>query len=343
LKVLVTGGLGFLGSNLAIRLVNLGARVLVVDGLIEGCGANLYNLAPVENRVRILRRNIAEARHFRKALSATEIIFNLAGEISHSHSMRFPQRDAELNAWAQLRFLEECVRAAEGIRIVYAGTRQIYGAPRYLPVDEDHPIAPLDFNGIHNYAATRYHTLFAHTGKLDALTVNFTNLYGPRMALARPCQGFLGTFIRKMMTGGSIEIYGDGSQLRDPLYVDDAVDALLKAGVVERPTALMYNVGGPEPLSVGRIAEYVTQLSGAGQPVYRPFPLEQKQIDIGSYYADWTRIQQDMGWTPTVRFEDGLKRTFDYYAAELSHYLDPPLSDPPCSFASHRKRAKVMA
>jgi UDP-glucose 4-epimerase len=254
LEVLVTGGLGFLGSNLAIRLVSLGARVTIVDALVNGCGGNPHNVVPIAGCVRVVHSNIGVARRLRKFIARADVIYNLAGEISHAHSMRFPQRDARLNMSTQLSFLEECARTAPGVRIVYAGTRQIYGVPKYLPVNEDHPICPVDFNGIHKHAAIMYHLLYRGLGKLDAVVLNLTNLYGPRMALSVPCQGFLGNFVRKMATGRRLEVFGNGHQLRDPLYVDDAVDAFIAAGAAVRLPSPMYNIGGAVPLEIRQIA-----------------------------------------------------------------------------------------
>ncbi len=321
--MLITGGLGFLGSNLAIRLVNLGARVTVVDALVNGCGGNLHNIAPVSECVRVIQGRIGDARRLRKVIRPANVIFNLAGEVSHSHSMRFPKRDALLNASDHLGFLEECSNVAPGVRIVYAGTRQIYGIPRYLPVDEDHPVGPVDFNGIHKYAAVMYHELYARLGKLDSVVLNLTNLYGPRMALSVPCQGFLANFVRKLVAKQHLEVFGDGSQLRDPLYIDDAVEAFLTLGLADRHAFNLYNVGGPEPLEIGEIARIGSRIAGVLPPAFRPFPDETKRIDIGSYYADCRRIQQEFQWVPSVRFNEGIECTLSFYSQELAHYIDP--------------------
>lgn len=327
---MITGGLGFLGSNLAIRLVNLGASVTIVDALVKGCGGNLYNIAPIADRVRVVRANIGAPRRLREIIRRAEVIFNLAGEISHIHSMRWPRRDALLNGASQLNFLEECARSAPGVRVVYAGTRQVYGVPKYLPVDEDHPIKPVDFNGIHKGAALMYHLLYARTQKLDTVVLNLSNLYGPRMALSAPCQGFLGNFVRKLMTGRRLEVFGDGRQLRDPVYVDEAVDAFLAAGAVEQVPSTLYNVGGPEPLPVGRIAEIASRAAGQDAPVARPFPPQLRMIDIGSYYADTSRARRELGWTPRVCFEEGIRRTLAFYRTELKHYLESSETEPAC-------------
>lgn len=335
--------MGFLGSSLVIALVNLGARVTIVDSLVRGCGGNPHNVAPVVGSVRILRHDIGAVDHVRDAIRRANVIFNLAGEISHIHSMRFPQRDAALNASSQLNFLEECARTATGVRIVYAGTRQIYGVPRYLPVDEDHPICPVDFNGVHNYAAMMYHLLYARLGQVDAVVLNLTNLYGPRLALSIPCQGFLGNFVRKMMTGCQLEVFGDGRQLRDPLYVDDAVDLFLLAGAAEQIPSRIYNAGGPEPLEIRCIAEIVSRIGGLRAPAFRPFTAEQKRIDIGSYYSDNGLVQRELGWVPKIRFEEGIQRTYRFYCQQLDRYLEPGVTEPACQLMAATKQAQAFS
>lgn len=322
-NVVVTGGLGFIGSNLVIRLVHLGARVTVVDSKVLGCGANEHNVRPVRGDVCLLVRDIADAADFREVLSRSDVVFNLAREISHVHSMRYPERDQQLNAAAQLRFVQECARSVPGIRIVYAGTRQIYGKPQYLPVDEKHPVNPIDINGIHKYSAMMYHLLCARDGTLDTVILNLTNVYGPRMALDAPCQGFLSTHIRLLLLGQPLEMFGDGKQLRDPLFVDDAVEAFLLAGAAPCLPSRVYNVGGPTPLELRQIAEIAHKVVGGPLPIYRPFPPERKTIDIGGYYTDSSRAGRELGWAPALTFSDGIARTVAYYRAELRHYLDP--------------------
>jgi UDP-glucose 4-epimerase len=207
------------------------------------------------------------------------------------------------------------------VRVVYASTRQIYGVPQYLPVDELHPIRPVDFNGIHKYATTAYHLLWSDMGRLDARVLCLTNVYGPRMALNVPGQGFLGHFLRRALAGETIEIFGDGRQLRDPVYVDDAVDAFLAAGTAGPTPRLLWNVGGSAALPLSAIAESISRAAGAPMPVYRAFPAEHRSIDIGSYATDSSRIREDLGWRPTVTFDDGVRRTLEYYNRELPHYL----------------------
>lgn len=311
--------MGFIGSNVAVRLAAAGARVTVVDCADPGCGANLRNLAEAPE-IRIIRADIRDASAVEGALRGVDVVLNIAGEISHTHSMRNPARDADLNATAQLYFLEMCGRVAPGVRVVYAGTRQIYGVPQYLPVDESHPVRPVDFNGIHKHAAVAYHQLWSDSGKIDARVLCLTNVYGPRMALNVPGQGFLGSFLRLALLGETIQVFGDGRQLRDPVYVDDVVDAFLLAGVTDSPRRL-WNVGGASALPLSSIAETISCASGAPAPVYCPFPAERKAIDIGSYTTDSSQIRRDLGWRPAVSFEEGIRRTMEYYRRELAHYV----------------------
>jgi UDP-glucose 4-epimerase len=326
--VLVTGGLGFIGSNLALRLVELDARVTVVDSAVAGCGANEFNVEPARDRVRIIRSDIGDATYWAEAISEADVVFNLAGEVSHIHSLVDPLRDLELNTLAQLRFLETVRRVKPGVRIVYAGTRQVYGIPNYLPVDETHPVNPVDFNGIHKFAATQYHLLMARNGELDAAVLRLTNVYGPRMALNVAGQGFIAAFLRRLLEGEDLDVFGDGRQLRDPLYVDDVVDAFLRIGAADNLKSRAYNVGGPRALSVLAIAQAMAAAAGGASVRCKPFPPDHKVFDIGSYMTDSRRIEEHLDWRPSTRFEDGLQRTFDYYRSALRAYLPAILPEP---------------
>lgn len=334
-RVIVTGGLGFIGSNLAVRLAGLGAEVTVIDSLLPGCGSNPKNLYPAGDDIRVIEADIADSRPFARELSRADVIFNLAGEISHIHSMQFPERDLQVNTVSQLRFLLACREFARGVRIVYASTRQVYGVPKYLPVDEQHPIQPVDFNGVHKFAATSYHLMMTRAGELDAVILRLTNVYGPRMALDVVCQGVLSTFIRRAVLGQQIEIFGDGLQLRDPMYVDDAVEAFLRAGLLRKPAARRINVGGPRPLTMAEIAVTASRLGGCPEPLYRPFPDDRRPIDIGSFYTDNSAMKGTLGFVPDVEFADGMARTLAFYRDYLPWYLEPDDHNPPCRMPEH--------
>jgi nucleoside-diphosphate-sugar epimerase len=260
----------------------------------------------------------------------------MAGEISHIHSMQRPCRDGEINALAQLRFLDECARQAPGVRVVYASTRQIFGVPEYLPVDEAHPVRPVDFNGIHKYAAAEYHLLYSAMGRIDAVVLNLTNVYGPRMALNIPCQGFLSNFLRRALFGQTIQIFGDGRQLRDPVYIDDVTSAFLMAGLAKAPGRRTFNIGGPEAIPLARIADRISTVAGAPPPVLRRFPEDRKRIDIGSYWSDSTSIRETLGWQPFVRFDEGACSALLYFRAEMRHYLRAEDVVPACPLEEAR-------
>ena len=308
--VLVTGGLGFIGSNLVIRLAALGARITVIDSLVEGCGGNIDNLRAVQESIRIKVADIRDAGN----LERPDIIFNLAGEVSHSASMSAPLRDLELNALAQLAFLTTCADRFPGTRIVYASTRQVYGVSRVLPVTEDHPIQPVDFNGVHKFAASAYHLLFSNIGRLDAIVLRLTNVYGPRMALTAKAQGFLSVYLRNALAGKPIQIYDGGKQLRDPVHVSDVVDAFLRAGLASG-TSRVFNVGGPEALEIRQIAK-IAAAAGNCEIAWREFDRAEKAIDIGSYRANASRIARELKWQPRIRFAEGFPSALRSYRHE---------------------------
>ncbi len=321
-RAVVTGGLGFIGSNLAHALSAAGADVTVIDSLEPGCGGNLANIESTLRPCRIIRACIGDAASFRRTLEDCDVVFNLAGEISHGRSMCEPERDAQLNAISQLRFLSLLADCRPGVRVVYAGTRQVYGSPRDLPVNEDHPIDPVDFNGIHKYAATMYHLLYSRLGRLDAVVLHLSNVYGPRLALDVPGQGFLGVFLRHAALGRTLTVFSPGDQLRDPIFATDAVEAFLMAGSVPVLPARTFNLGGPEALSLHAIAAIVAAAAGLGSRVeLAEFPREQKNYDIGSYVADWSLARNLLGWWPLTTFTDGVRVTLDFYRSRLDTYL----------------------
>ncbi|MBI2688655.1 MAG: NAD-dependent epimerase/dehydratase family protein [Acidobacteria bacterium] len=319
-RVLVTGGLGFIGSNLAVRLARDGAIVTVVDSAVPGCGANEFNLAPVRSQITWINSAIGDLDRHRTAIEGTGIVFNMAGEISHINSMRDPVRDLELNTAEQLRFLLALRQICPGVRVIYASTRQVYGVPQYLPINEIHPVNPIDFNGIHKHAAASYHRLLTANGEIDATILRLTNIYGPRMALNIPEQGVLGHFFRRALLGEDMEIFGDGRQFRDPVYIDDIVEVCLIAGTRSRLPSNTMNAGGIEALSLAAMAEILAN-EGGSRVRYRPFPEGHKAIDIGSFSTDNSFIREQLGWQPKVSFSDGAHRTLAYFREHREHYL----------------------
>ena len=321
-RVMITGGLGFIGSNLAHQLVDLGADVLLVDSLLPDYGGNLFNIADIADRVRV---NIADVRMqstIGVLARGQDVIFNLAGQVSHIDSMRDPYTDLEINCRAQLSILEACRTNNPGVRVVYAGTRQVYGRPEYLPVDERHLVRPADINGVNKAAGEYYHLLYNNVFGIRACSLRLTNVYGPRQLIRHNRQGFIGWFIRLAIEDREIQIFGDGSQMRDFVYVDDAADAFLRAGASDACDGDVFNVGGAEPISHRELVALLIRTAGSGRVRYVDWPPEKKRIDIGSFYSDSTKFQNRVDWTPQVDLREGLSRTLAYFRNHLPEYVD---------------------
>ena len=318
--MLVAGGLGFIGSNLAIRLVELGADVAVVDALIPDHGGNRSNIAPVEDRVRLEIADLRDQAAMEELVAGQEVVFNLAGQVSHVDSMTDPVGDLELNYRSQLSLLEACRRRNGGARILFAASRQQYGRPHYLPVDEQHPLDPVDVNGVDKAAAEASLLVYHRTYGFPACSLRLTNTYGPRMQMRHPRQGFAPWFVRLALEGREIELYGGGSALRDFNYVDDVVDAFLIAGRADEADGQVYNLGHPEPTSVRGFAETLLDAVGGGSMRDVPFPEDRSRIDVGSVYADFRKIRDGLGWQPKTSLRDGLARTVEYFRCHKAAY-----------------------
>jgi UDP-glucose 4-epimerase len=319
-RVLVTGALGFIGSNLCRTLADLGAKVLAVDSLLPDYGGNLFNLAGYEDKVRI---NIADVRGHAMSylVRDQDVLFNLAGQVSHIDSMTDPFTDLEINCRSQLWILEAVRQNNPEVKIVYAGTRQVYGRPTRLPVDETHLLNPSDVNGINKISGELYHLVYHSVYGIRASSLRLTNTYGPRQLIRHNRQGFIGWFIRQAVMGETIQLFGDGTQKRDFDYVDDVVDAFLRAGAMDAADGQVFNLGGDEPVSLLELAKTLVDIAGAGSYVLTPFPPERKRIDIGDFYADTTKIRKALGWAPRVKLREGLQRTIDYYRRHRDRYL----------------------
>jgi UDP-glucose 4-epimerase len=322
--VMITGGLGFIGSNLAHRLVALGADVLIVDSLIPDYGGNRFNLAGIGSQVTIDTTDVRDAEAMNRLVAGRDVIFNLAGQVSHIDSMRDPQTDLDINCRSQLTMLEACRRHNPSTKVVYAGTRQIYGKPDRLPVDEAHLVRPTDINGINKAAGEQYHLVYNNVFGVRSCSLRLTNVYGPRQLIRHNRQGFIGWFIRQAVEGGEIQIYGDGSQLRDFVYVDDVVDAFLRAGATDVVNGQVFNVGSPDPISHRDLVTMLLAEAGRGSVTFIAWPEDKRRIDIGSFYSDSSRFRAATGWSPAVSLRDGLRRTLDYYRANLAPYLETP-------------------
>jgi UDP-glucose 4-epimerase len=319
-RVMVTGGLGFIGSNLARRLVELGADVLLVDSLIPAYGGNLFNIDGIADRVHVNVADIRQQSTMNYLVQDRAVIFNLAGQVSHIDSIRDPFTDLDVNTRSQVTILEACRNHNPSVKVVYAGTRQVYGRPDSLPVSESHLVRPTDVNGINKAAGEYYHLVYNNVFGVRACSLRLTNVFGPRQLIKHNRQGFIGWFIRTAIEGGTIQLYGDGSQLRDLVYVDDAADAFLRVGADDACNGEVFNVGGAAPIGLKDLAAKLVAMSGGGRVECVPWPQEKKLIDIGSFYADSHKLARATGWTPAVSLDEGLRRTIDFYRANLSHY-----------------------
>jgi UDP-glucose 4-epimerase len=325
-SVLVTGGLGFIGSNLARQLVQLGARVVLVDSMFPDYGGNTFNIDGIEDRVRVVIGDVRDEAANEVLVRDHDVIFNLAGQVSHIDSMRDPFTDLDINCRAQLSILEACRKYNPEVRIVFAGTRQVYGRPERLPVDETHLVRPADINGVNKAAGEYYHLLYSQVFGMNACSLRLTNVYGPRQLIKHNRQGFIGWFVRLAIEGREIQVYGDGSQLRDFVYVDDAADAFLRAAICDDCQGEVLNVGGDRPISHRDLVRVLVDIAGSGSVRFVDWPDDKKRIDIGSFYSDSTRFRTLSGWQPRVTLEEGLARTVGFYRQHFAHYTqDLPL------------------
>ena len=320
-KVLITGGLGFIGSNLAHRLIGLGAQVTLVDSLIPEYGGSLRNIAGIKQKVTVNISDVRDEFGMNHLIKGQDFLFNLAGQTSHLDSMEKPFTDLEINCRSQLSILEACRYNNPTVRIVFASTRQIYGRPQYLPTNEDHPLVPVDVNGINKIAGEMYHMLYSQVYGIPATSLRLTNTYGPRMRVKDARQTFLGIWIRRLLDNKPIFVFGDGLQIRDFTYVDDVIEALLLAASKTETVGKSYNIGANERISLKDLAALLVQSHGTGNYEIIPFPADRKAIDIGDYYADDARFRASTGWQPSVSLVDGLKKTLDYYIEELPNYV----------------------
>lgn len=320
-KVLISGGLGFIGSNLADRLVGDGAQVTIVDSMIPEYGGNMRNIHGISDKITVNFSDVRDPFSINQLISEQDYLFNLAGQTSHLDSMEEPFTDLDINAKAQLSILEACRKHNPDIRIIFASTRQIYGKPKYLPVDEKHPCHPVDVNGINKMAGEWYHILYHDVYGIPTSVLRLTNTYGPRMRIKDARQTFLGIWIRNLLEKKPIQVYGNGLQRRDYNYVDDVVDALLIAATRPEARGKIYNLGAPEPLSLEDTARLMCKLSDGASYEKIPFPEERKAIDVGDFVCDYKAFQSTFDWDPKVNFQEGISKSIDYYRKNLDYYI----------------------
>lgn len=320
-KVLISGGLGFIGSNLADRLVGDGAQVTIIDSMIPEYGGNMRNIHEISDKITVNFSDVRDPFSINQLISEQDYLFNLAGQTSHLDSMEEPFTDLDINAKAQLSILEACRKHNPDIRIIFASTRQIYGKPKYLPVDEKHPCHPVDVNGINKMAGEWYHILYHDVYGIPTSVLRLTNTYGPRMRIKDARQTFLGIWIRNLLEKKPIQVYGNGLQRRDYNYIDDVVDALLIAATRPEARGKIYNLGAPEPLSLEDTARLMCKLSDGASYEKIPFPEERKAIDVGDFVCDYKAFQSTFDWNPKVNFQEGISKSIDYYRKNLDYYI----------------------
>ena len=320
--VLITGGLGFIGSSLAMRMVSLGAKVTLIDAMIPEFGGNWKNIEPIREHVRIFQDDMRNYQALSQIVKGQDAIFHLAGQVSHGDSMREPLTDLGVNCVSTMNLVEACRVHNPGTRIVYTSTRQVYGTPQKLPVKEDHPVLPVDVNGINKLAAEYYHLLYHRVYDVKSTVLRLTNTYGPRLQIQNDRQGFIGVFLKRCLTGKEIQIFGDGMQVRDFNYVDDVVQALELSLLHDQCFGQVFNLGSTDRFG---LLDFVQTLASLTEVTYKlvPFPADKKLIDIGDYYGDYSAFSNATGWEPRTNLADGLAKTLEFYQAHRANYLNP--------------------
>ncbi len=319
MNILITGGLGFIGSTLAIAEVRRGNRVTMVDALFPDYGGNKFNVKDIDKEIEIEIGDVRNKKLIEQLVKGKNVIYSLAGTLSHVDSMTDPFTDLEINCVSQLALLEACRKYNPETKILFAGTRNQYGRAKYLPVDENHPMEPVDVNGINNIAAEWYYRLYYNVHGLRTCSLRLTNTYGPRHQMKHPRQGVLNWFVRQLIDKKTVEFFGDGSQIRDVNFVDDVVSAFMIAADNPKSDGEVFNLGG-DAVSLETFVKTAIKIFGKGNFKTIPFPAERKSIEVGDYIADRSKIKTKLGWTPVIDLESGLKKTFDYYLEYKKYY-----------------------
>lgn len=312
-QVLITGGLGFIGSNLAVALVKKGAQVTIVDNLLPRQGGNLFNIKPVKNKLKVIFADIRNQKSMSYLVRDKDFIFHLAGQVSHVDSIRNPLRDLSINAEGTLVVLEACRKFNPSIKLLFSGTRGQYGSSARLPVNESHPMNPKGVYAITNLCAENLVMVYDEIHKISSIAFRITNTYGPRHQMLHDEYGVLNWFIRKAIDNETIPVFGNGRILRDFLYVDDLVSALLESGLCDRAYGNVFNVGTGKPTNFIELAKIITKIAKSGSFKFTGFTKERKEIEPGDYYADIRKIRKIVDWRPRIDLETGIKKTIGYY------------------------------
>ncbi len=319
-KVLVTGGLGFIGSNLCIELVRQGAHVTIIDNMLPRQGGNLFNVSGIAGKVTVNISDIRNQLSMNHMVKGKDYIFHLAGQVNHVDSMKNPLQDLEINCRGTLVLLEALRHYNRDAKVIFAGTRGEYGSSVSLPVDEDHPTNPKGVYAVTNLTAEKLVLVYDDVFQIKGICLRITNTYGPRHQMAHDEYGVFNWFIRKAMDNEEIPVMGDGRILRDFLYVEDLVNSMLKVASADEAYGKVFNVGTGVPVSFHGLAEKIVAIAGSGRTRFTEFTQERKEVEPGDYYADITRIKKITGWEPAVSLDDGIARTIDFYRKFRKEY-----------------------
>jgi len=321
-KILVTGGLGFIGSNLSSRLVGLGAEVMIVDNMMPRLGGNLFNVSKIADRVHMNFSDIRDSHSMDYLVKGQEFIFHLAGQVNHVDSIRNPIQDLAINCQGTLVLLECCRKYNREARIIFAGTRGEYGASVKLPVGEDHPTNPKGIYAVTNLTAEKMVLVYHDVHKIPGACLRITNTYGPRHQMAHDEYGVLNWFIRKAIDDQVIPVFGDGRILRDFLYVDDLVDCFIETATCDGAYGEVFNVGTGIPINFIDLAQRIVKLAGKGKVAFAEFTQERREVEPGDYYTDISKIKRVIGWQPRTDLDEGLRKTIAFYRKHKKEYWE---------------------
>jgi len=318
--VLVTGGLGFIGSNLSVRLVELGAKVTIVDNMMPRLGGNLFNVKEIMDHIQINFSDVRDEHSMDYLVKDQDFIFHLAGQVNHVDSIRNPIQDLDINCRGTLVLLESCRKYNREVKVIFSGTRGEYGASVKLPVAEDHPTNPKGIYAVTNLSAEKMVLVYDDVHKISGTCLRITNTYGPRHQMAHDEYGVLNWFIRRAMDDEMIPVFGDGHILRDFLYVDDLVDCFLQVAACSAAFGEVFNVGTGIPISFIDLAKKIMEVTGSGKVAFTEFTKERKEVEPGDYYTDISKIRKIVGWMPKTDLSGGLKKTIEFYRKYKKEY-----------------------
>ncbi len=321
-RALITGGMGFTGSNLAIGLVNAGSDVTIVDAMIPGYGGNLFNIAPIGSRVTVNFSDVRDVNVMNHLVRGQDFVFHLAGQVDHILSMSDPFPDIDINIKGTAVMMEALRRHNPSAKLIYTGTRGQYGAAVSLPVNEEAATNPKGIYEISNLTAEKIIQVYNDAHGIDAVLLRLTNIYGPRAQMRHPRYGVVNWFVRQAIDGATIKVFGDGKIRRDFLFIDDAVEAIMMSAVSPAAVGEVLNVGIDKPTDFIELADTLIEVAGSGRWEFSPFTPERKAQEPGDFYSDISKIRRLVGWQPRTALRDGLRQTVEFYRDHKAHYWD---------------------